>query len=220
MFSQTMTVQVIPHNTDQPSLYFVPLVGGKEDRSRKFAIPLDVDGATALKLLKELASNILRRAVISANDVLQVIKQKAFEKILRNWGIPFVAVDEAKRAIFHNAEIGTFDYLVYRQDGNNLLVSIRDNPSAVTAQDADELAEWEKVFGKGFEGVFIFDESGVYRWLSLADWRRGVRLSRRFDQLLNPMNYPMPQPQNVGESRCVAVPKDDAAGSRSERKQR
>ena len=51
--------------------------------------------------------------------------EAAFEDYLRSRGWPYVAVDETKRAIFANASIKSFDFLVYSSAGANLLVDVK-----------------------------------------------------------------------------------------------
>ncbi|MGB2823379.1 MAG: HYExAFE family protein [Phycisphaerae bacterium] len=99
--------------------------------------------------------------------------EAAFEDYLRSKGLPYVAVDEAKRAIFAGASIKSFDFLVYSASGPNLLVDVkgrkfpdstagrRREPSRpwenwVTRQDIEGLREWEKVFGADFQAVLVF----------------------------------------------------------------
>ena len=75
------------------------------------------------------------------------------EHFLRERQEPYVAVDEAKKAIFAGSNIGSFNFLVYRQDGpNHLVLIVHGKPT--TEQD-ERLAEWERVFGPAFVGVFV-----------------------------------------------------------------
>ena len=39
--------------------------------------------------------------------------EAAFEGYLRHRAIPYVAIDEAKRALFANAKLKSFDFVVY-----------------------------------------------------------------------------------------------------------
>jgi hypothetical protein len=99
--------------------------------------------------------------------------EAAFEDYLRAKGWPYVAVDEAKKAIFADAAVKSFDFIVYSSSGPNLLVDVKGRkfPDSipgpqrgasrawenwVTRQDVDGLAEWEKVFGGGFIPAFVF----------------------------------------------------------------
>src|SRR5436305_7682030 len=51
--------------------------------------------------------------------------EAAFEAYLRHRGIPYVAVDEAKKALFSNAKLKSFDFVVYSKNGPNLLVDVK-----------------------------------------------------------------------------------------------
>ena len=93
--------------------------------------------------------------------------EAAFEAYLRHRGIPYVPVDEAKRALFATAKLKSFDFVVYSRKGPNLLVDVkgrqRRDRSATAAyqnwaaeQDVTDLHQWQQVFGDGFKAVFIF----------------------------------------------------------------
>lgn len=122
--------------------------------------------------------------------------EAAFEAILHRLGIPCVAVDEAKRAVFANAKLKSFDFVVYSAKGSNLLVDIkgrqmRGGPRAgtfqtwATQQDVDDLLQWEQVFGDGFKALFMFvywidapliPERGMYQHGEKWYWLLGVEL--------------------------------------------
>src|SRR5213082_2999144 len=51
--------------------------------------------------------------------------EAAFEAFRREKGIPCVAVDEAKRALFANAKLKSFDFVVYSKNGPNLLIDVK-----------------------------------------------------------------------------------------------
>lgn len=93
--------------------------------------------------------------------------EAAFEGFLRERGIPYVAVDEAKKALFSNAKLKSFDFVVYSKSGRNLLVDIKGRQLCgkaasgsyqtwATEQDVDDLLQWEQVFGAGFTAVLMF----------------------------------------------------------------
>jgi len=99
--------------------------------------------------------------------------EAAFEDYLRSRGWPYVAVDETKKAIFADAAIKSFDFLVYSSSGPNLLVDVKGRkfPDSgagkrpggsraweywITRQDVEGLAEWEKVFGEDFQAALVF----------------------------------------------------------------
>ena len=93
--------------------------------------------------------------------------EAAFEAFLREKKIPYVAVDEAKKALFANAKLKSFDFVVYSQSGPNLLVDVKGRQalarssrrtfeSWTTERDVEDLMQWEQVFGDGFKGVLAF----------------------------------------------------------------
>ncbi|MEW6250439.1 MAG: HYExAFE family protein [Planctomycetota bacterium] len=51
--------------------------------------------------------------------------EAAFEDYLQTHQIPYVAVDEAKRAAFRDAKLKSFDFIVYSAGGPNWLVDIK-----------------------------------------------------------------------------------------------
>jgi len=92
--------------------------------------------------------------------------EAAFEAYLRDRGIPYVAVDEAKKALFANAKLKSFDFVVYSKNGPNLLIDVKGRQHRdaargsfqtwTTERDVDDLAQWEQVFGEGFKAVLTF----------------------------------------------------------------
>lgn len=97
----------------------------------------------------------------------------AFEDYLRAKGWPYVAVDEAKKAIFAGVSIKSFDFVVYSSSGPNLLVDVKGRKfpdgirgakrgasraweNWITRQDVEGLSEWEKVFGTDFTAALVF----------------------------------------------------------------
>ena len=110
--------------------------------------------------------------------------EQAFEHYLRANRIPYVAVDEAKKALMPAtakrqaaksvdavAALKSFDFVVYAPHGN-LLVDVKgrmfgsDKSSAstssrryeswVTQDDVDSLQQWQKLFGPDFTATFVF----------------------------------------------------------------
>jgi hypothetical protein len=130
--------------------------------------------------------------------------EAAFEGYLRHRGIPYVAVDEAKKALFANAKLKSFDFVVYSKKGPNLLIDVKGrscrNRSARSGfetwsaeQDVIDLQQWEQVFGEGFKAILIFvywvepplqPDGGLFeyrdRWylmmgVDLAEYRNHMR---------------------------------------------
>ncbi len=94
--------------------------------------------------------------------------EAAFEAYLRERGVPYVAVDEARKALFSNAKLKSFDFVVYSGNGPNLLVDIKGRQlrgrsgsassyqTWATEQDVADLLQWQQVFGDGFKAVLMF----------------------------------------------------------------
>jgi len=95
--------------------------------------------------------------------------EAAFEAYLRSRGIPYVAVDEAKRSVFSDgASIKSLDFIVSSPGRATWLVDVKGRrfPSGdeqkqywknwSTRDDLDSLAQWERLFGSGFCGLFVF----------------------------------------------------------------
>jgi hypothetical protein len=130
--------------------------------------------------------------------------EAAFEAFLRQRGVPYVAVDEAKKALFSTAKLKSFDFVVYSKNGPNLLIDVkgrtlRDRAAKrgfetwTTERDVADLMQWETVFGDGFKAVFSFvywidpplaPEPGMFeyrdRWyilmgIDLAEYRNAMR---------------------------------------------
>jgi hypothetical protein len=109
--------------------------------------------------------------------------EQAFEHFLRANRVPYVAVDEAKKALMPAAgrshakptadekSLKSFDFVVYTPR-RNLLVDVKGrmfgsiasaNPhssrrfeSWVTVDDVESLKHWQNLFGSDFEAVFVF----------------------------------------------------------------
>ncbi|MCC7349487.1 MAG: HYExAFE family protein [Phycisphaerales bacterium] len=125
--------------------------------------------------------------------------EAAFEAFLRQRGIPYVAVDEAKKALFSNAKLKSFDFVVYSPNGPNLLVDVKGRqmcgrPGAssggfqtwATEQDVTDLMQWEQVFGNGFKAVLGFvywidpplhEQPGMFLHQDRWYWMMGIDLA-------------------------------------------
>ena len=90
----------------------------------------------------------------------------AFEEFLRAGCIPYVAVDEQRRALIEDASLKSFDFIVYSETGPNLLVDVkgRQFPTAgkskwenwATEDDIRSLLHWQRVFGDEFRAWLVF----------------------------------------------------------------
>jgi hypothetical protein len=95
--------------------------------------------------------------------------EAAFEAYLRSRGVPYVAVDEAKRSLLANgASIKSLDFIVSSPGRTTWLVDVKGRrfPSGdqttqywknwSTRDDLESLTQWEGLFGEGFCGLFVF----------------------------------------------------------------
>ncbi len=95
--------------------------------------------------------------------------EAAFEQYLRDRGVPYVAVDEAKRSLLSNgASIKSLDFIVSSHGQTRWLVDVKGRhfPSGEeqrqywknwsTRDDLESLAQWEELFGPDFGGLFVF----------------------------------------------------------------
>ena len=95
--------------------------------------------------------------------------EAAFEAYLRSRGVPYVAVDEAKRSVLSDgASIKSLDFIVSTGAPITWLVDVKGRkfPSGdiqkqywknwSTRDDLVSLAQWEKLFGETFCGLFVF----------------------------------------------------------------
>ncbi len=113
----------------------------------------------------------------------------AFEAYLRHVGVPFVVVDEARRARLNQVSLKSMDFIVTAPGNHNLLVDVkgRQFPSCggperhrsghkwenwATKDDLDSLLRWQDVFGEGFRAMLVF----AYE---LLDAQRAAELAPR-----------------------------------------
>ena len=95
--------------------------------------------------------------------------ESAFEDYLRSQKIPYVAVDEKRRALAQEASIKSLDFIVYSSQGPNLLIDVKgrteifDAPtrsrrweSWATREDIRGLFQWQELFGEGFISSLVF----------------------------------------------------------------
>ena len=78
------------------------------------------------------------------------------ERLLRAHNIPYVNVDEARRALFASAKLRSFHFVAYMQPGANWLIFA----AAANRQVREGMAEWERVFGEGFIAVLASAYNG------------------------------------------------------------
>lgn len=96
--------------------------------------------------------------------------EAAFADYLRGMRVPFVPIDETRRAVMVNHRVKSFDFLVYPGEGRHWIVDVKGRQfpyttarngkryweNWVTREDLEGLAEWQEVFGSEFESRFVF----------------------------------------------------------------
>jgi len=95
--------------------------------------------------------------------------ERAFESYLQERQIPYVAVDQAKKAVFAGAKIKSFDFILYPRRGPKILADVKGRKLAyrsflrgrgaeswTTRKDVSGLQAWEEVFGSEYLAAFIF----------------------------------------------------------------
>lgn len=106
--------------------------------------------------------------------------ERAFEEFLRARRIPYVAVDEARKALLPPSAVcvqqpgdasapapdalKSFDFVIYAEP-SNLLLDVKGRKVAsgsgrlenwVTQDDIESLSRWEQLFGAEFRAAFVF----------------------------------------------------------------
>lgn len=84
-------------------------------------------------------------------------------------GTPYVAVEEVRHLVKGRTGAKAFDYVVYPAVGPACLVDVKGRKfpqrslnsdcrqkNWVTRSDVEGLLTWEKLFGEGYEGIFVF----------------------------------------------------------------
>lgn len=107
-----------------------------------------------------------------------ILYERVFEDFLRSHGIPYLAVDEAKRTLVGDLAIKSADFVVHAPKGDHLIVDVKGKQfpyehegcrtyweSWVHAEDLEGLGAWESLFGQGFQALLVF----VYWIKRLAD---------------------------------------------------
>ena len=95
--------------------------------------------------------------------------EQAFEHYLRQQQLPYVALDQTKKAIFSAERIKSFDFIIYPNTLRKLLVDVKGRKLSrtsyqkgrlgecwVTKDDVEGMKCWEEVFGEDYIAVFVF----------------------------------------------------------------
>lgn len=89
------------------------------------------------------------------------------ETIIKASKQPFIAVNEAKRALFAGANLRTFHFVVYFPSGKNWLVMCGER----TAEARTEMQTWQDVFGDGFVSVYALRRADGIRFVTANNQR-------------------------------------------------
>lgn len=90
----------------------------------------------------------------SAPHAVKRYLRDVVEKFFRDRQIPYVSVDEAKKALFSGAKLGTFHFVSYNKTGPNWLVWAEAMRKGVR----EDMENWEDVFGEGFMAVIAKEQ--------------------------------------------------------------
>ena len=95
--------------------------------------------------------------------------EAAFEEYLRWRRIPYVAVDEARRSLMGDGSLKSLDFIVSPPAAGSWLIDVKGRrfPSLSgegkqywknwsTRDDLRSLAAWQRLFGPGFQSLFVF----------------------------------------------------------------
>ena len=95
--------------------------------------------------------------------------EAAFEEFLRCRQIPYVAVDEKKRALLADASLKSLDFIVSPVLGTSWLVDVKGRRFPAggekqkqywknwsTRDDVRSLTAWQRLFGSKSRGLFVF----------------------------------------------------------------
>jgi hypothetical protein len=129
--------------------------------------------------------------------------EAAFEAFLRDRGVGFVAVDEARRTLLGNADVKSLDFIIVGPHDARLVVDVKGRrfPGGTTerpikswqnwstVEDIDGLDTWAGVLGSDFRGVLAFvyhirppfvlpdETSDVFSFRDSTYLMRGVMIS-------------------------------------------
>jgi hypothetical protein len=119
------------------------------------------------------------------------------EAYLRESGTPYVAVDEAKKALFAGVSLKSFDFVAYSADGPNWLITCKP----FSQGDMREvMRKWEDVFGKGFAAAEVRLRHGRFVLVTLDG--KAVELP--------PVEQPQAAPPSPPAETIAAAPTDAA----------
>ena len=111
--------------------------------------------------------------------------EAALEAWLRRYRVPYVAIDERRRALYPAAaSLKSLDFIVSSTCGSRWLIDVKGRrfPAGKqyfrnwsTEDDVRSLSRWEHLFGRGFSSLFVFAYNVVRKKRLLAQLNSSVR---------------------------------------------
>jgi hypothetical protein len=91
--------------------------------------------------------------VVKAAPVTRAPKRSFIAEVeaaLKAARLPYVDVDQAKRALFEATELQSFHFVVYQEGRDNWLMWC----GSLRKDTREDMNKWAEVFGKGFQVVY------------------------------------------------------------------
>lgn len=94
--------------------------------------------------------------------------EQAFEALLRQSQIPYIAINESKRPVIKGKTIKNFDFIVYSSKGSYLIdikgkyfpykykKSLNYWENWIKTDDIEGLRFWQRISGRGFESIIVY----------------------------------------------------------------
>jgi|SRR5665213_765701 len=85
------------------------------------------------------------------------------EQMLREKRIPYVLVEEAKKALFGGAKLTSFDFVIYMKDVPSWLLCCGERRREKVA----DMRQWQSIFGDGFRVAFAVRRAAGIRYMDM-----------------------------------------------------
>ena len=87
-------------------------------------------------------------------------RKPSFADVIEQWlravKVPYICVDEAKKALFAGQKLKVFHFVAYHNSGRNSLIHCGER----TKENLDDLRRWAEIFGDGFRALFAVKRKG------------------------------------------------------------
>jgi hypothetical protein len=88
---------------------------------------------------------------------------KEIEGMLRGAGVPYIVVEEAKKALFGGQKLASFDFVIYCRDMPNWLMCCGERRKEKVA----DMRQWRDIFGDGFKVIFAVRRAAGIRYMDI-----------------------------------------------------